>query len=156
MENLDRGVIVLPGENGGVYVNWRLLGTESNSTRFHVYRTANNETRQLTIEPLDGATIFIDLPDRHYENSYFVRPLEGSKELPRRSPRTNNFAIWWDGDELRELIDANRIDKSNWREEKPETVFVASEAMPAAATKSSPVLQADLFGDWREEFILRV
>lgn len=78
------------------------------------------------------------------------------ERISERSPRMNNFAIWWDGDELRELLEANRIEKWNWLEERLETVFVASGAMPAAGTKSSPVLQADLFGDWREEFILRV
>jgi rhamnogalacturonan endolyase len=82
MENLDRGVIAIPRENGEIFVSWRLLGTEPNSTRFHVYRISNNETRRLTTEPLSGATTFIDRPELHYQNTYFVRPLLDSEELP--------------------------------------------------------------------------
>lgn len=71
-------------------------------------------------------------------------------------PRMTNFCIWWDGDELRELVDGNRIAKWNWESGQLEDLLVAEGAQSAAGTKRSPVLSADLFGDWREECVLRV
>ncbi|MEQ1829023.1 MAG: hypothetical protein ABL921_23875, partial [Pirellula sp.] len=77
-------------------------------------------------------------------------------QISEQGPRMSNFAIWWDGDELRELVDGNRIAKWNWRTNETEIIFVARDAQAAAGTKSSPVISADLFGDWREECVLRV
>jgi hypothetical protein len=69
-----------------------------------------------------------------------------------------NHAIWWDGDLARELLDGNVMDK--WR---PATnsmgrLFTIYHAAPVTGnndTKKNPCLTADLFGDWREEMILR-
>lgn len=61
-----------------------------------------------------------------------------------------NFAIWWDGDDMRELLDGTRITKYN-----AGTLFSSSEISSNNGTKATPNLQADLYGDWREEVIWR-
>jgi hypothetical protein len=69
-----------------------------------------------------------------------------------------NHAVWWDGDLARELLDGNVMDK--WR---PSTnsmfrLFTLYQAAPVSSnndTKKNPCLTADLFGDWREEIMLR-
>lgn len=61
-----------------------------------------------------------------------------------------NFAIWWDADLQRELLDGNRIKKFG-----KGTVFTADQCSSNNGTKATPCLQADLFGDWREEVIFR-
>ncbi len=66
------------------------------------------------------------------------------------SPRSTNFLIYWDGDFSRELLDGNHIDKYNGGR-----LFTANGSIPNNGTKSTPALSADLFGDWREELILR-
>ncbi|WP_187263100.1 rhamnogalacturonan lyase family protein [Pontibacter beigongshangensis] len=66
------------------------------------------------------------------------------------NPPSNNFAIWWDGDLLRELLNDNRIDKYG-----AGRLLTATGAASNNSTKATPNLQADLFGDWREEVILR-
>ena len=38
MENLDRGVIAVPGRSGGVFVSWRLFGTDRDDVSFNLYR----------------------------------------------------------------------------------------------------------------------
>lgn len=38
MERLDRGVVALPAKNKGIFVSWRLLGTDSSTTCFDVER----------------------------------------------------------------------------------------------------------------------
>jgi rhamnogalacturonan endolyase len=66
------------------------------------------------------------------------------------SPTSTNFLIWWDGDLSRELLDGNHIDKY-----KVGRIFTAEGCISNNGTKSTPALSADLFGDWREELILR-
>jgi rhamnogalacturonan endolyase len=65
-----------------------------------------------------------------------------------------NFAVWWDGDLLRELLDQNHISKWNWETGRTERLFTAEGAVSINGTKATPSLSADLFGDWREEVIL--
>ncbi|MBN2612901.1 MAG: T9SS type A sorting domain-containing protein [Bacteroidales bacterium] len=61
-----------------------------------------------------------------------------------------NHAIWWDGDDLRELLDGTSITKYNGG-----TLLSASGCASNNGTKSNPGLQADILGDWREEVIFR-
>lgn len=66
------------------------------------------------------------------------------------SPVSTNFVIWWDGDLSRELLDGNHIDKYG-----KGRIFTAEGCVSNNGSKSTPVLSADLFGDWREEVIFR-
>lgn len=66
------------------------------------------------------------------------------------SPASTNSVIWWDGDLSRELLDGNHIDKY-----KKGRIFTAEGCVSNNGSKSTPVLSADLFGDWREEVIFR-
>jgi len=77
------------------------------------------------------------------------------KKISETTPRTCNFAVWWDGDLLRELLDKNRVMKWDWKNEQLVTLLEADGCWSNNGTKSTPVLSADLFGDWREEVILR-
>lgn len=77
------------------------------------------------------------------------------KKISEKTPRTCNFAVWWDGDLLRELLDKNRIMKWDWENDSLVAILEAKECWSNNGTKSTPVLSADLFGDWREEIIWR-
>ncbi|MGQ7947345.1 rhamnogalacturonan lyase family protein [Flavobacterium sp. WC2509] len=71
---------------------------------------------------------------------------------------TYNFGIWWDGDLGRELADKNIIDKWNPTTKSSGRLFTIYQTYPVTSnndTKSTPCLQADILGDWREETILR-
>jgi rhamnogalacturonan endolyase len=79
------------------------------------------------------------------------RQVYDMKGNPRgRAPRTANFLIWWDDDLSRELLNANYIEKYNHGR-----LFTAEGALSINGTKSTPNLSVDIFGDWREELILR-
>jgi rhamnogalacturonan endolyase len=65
-------------------------------------------------------------------------------------PSSINFAIWWDGDELRELLDGTTISKYN-----SGTLLSASGCSSNNSTKSTPCMSGDILGDWREEVIFR-
>jgi len=81
---------------------------------------------------------------------------KGEKILEKR-PRgfPTNFAVWWDGDLLRELLDQNFITKWNWETEQLDTLLVAHACNSNNGTKATPALSADIWGDWREEVIWR-
>ena len=65
-----------------------------------------------------------------------------------------NFAIWWDGDLLRELLDRATVTKYDW-ESHMLTDVQRFEGEFNNGTKSNPCLSADLLGDWREEVLVR-
>ena len=65
-----------------------------------------------------------------------------------------NFAIWWDGDLLRELLDRETVTKYDW-ENHQVTELQRFDGRFNNGTKSNPCLQADILGDWREEVIVR-
>jgi rhamnogalacturonan endolyase len=75
--------------------------------------------------------------------------------IAERPPRSCNFAVWWDGDLLRELLNGNRITKWKWESDEEQTILEAVDCVSNNGTKSTPGLSADLFGDWREEVIWR-
>ena len=72
---------------------------------------------------------------------------------PRRLPV--NFAVWWDGDLQRELLDQNFILKWNWHTGTLEPLLVAHACTSNNGTKATPALSGDIWGDWREEVIWR-
>lgn len=70
-----------------------------------------------------------------------------------RHPREASFLVWWDGDELRELFDQNRITKWDWTAGRSHTLLEAAGATHSNGTKNVPVVSADIVGDWREEVV---
>ncbi|MBE2216361.1 MAG: rhamnogalacturonan lyase [Opitutaceae bacterium] len=77
------------------------------------------------------------------------------ERISEKRPRSANFAIWWDGDFLRELLDRNVITKWNWNDSTETVLLVAQDCSSNNGTKATPALSADLLGDWREEVLLR-
>ena len=71
------------------------------------------------------------------------------------APTTSNFAIWWDADPLRELLDRNWIAKWDPAAQSLVRLLTADGAAANNGGKATPALSADLFGDWREEVIWR-
>lgn len=72
------------------------------------------------------------------------------------SPSQCNFAIWWDGDLSRELLDGTKLDKwASGSQSRLVTLYNYAGASSNNGTKSTPNLSADILGDWREEILLR-
>ncbi len=72
-----------------------------------------------------------------------------------------NWVLYWDGDLLSELADGSGaegntvISKYNWNTDKLDTLATLSGTKMCNWTKNTPSLTADLFGDWREEVVVR-
>ncbi len=77
------------------------------------------------------------------------------EEVSKKKPRSCNFAVWWDGDPLRELLDRTAISKWDWEKETETTLLNATGCASNNGSKSTPALSADILGDWREEVIFR-
>ena len=65
-------------------------------------------------------------------------------------PSQQNFVIYWDADESREIEDGTTITKFGGG-----TLQNCGQCASNNGTKSTPTLTADLVGDWREEIIWR-
>lgn len=81
-----------------------------------------------------------------------LRDVNG-KTITEKTPSSTNFLVWWDDDLTRELLDRNRIDKWDWKNAATLNLLTAEGCVANNGTKATPVLSADLFGDWREEVI---
>ncbi|MFD8496711.1 rhamnogalacturonan lyase [Amycolatopsis sp. NPDC059657] len=82
-----------------------------------------------------------------------LRSAANGSEVAARKPGSQNFVIWWDGDAQRELLDGTHIDKYGTGGDT--RLLTGSGVASNNGTKSTPVLQADILGDWREEVIWR-
>jgi hypothetical protein len=77
-----------------------------------------------------------------------------------RAPSTANFLVWWDADPVRELLDGQNSGNGSPRIDKYGTSFdtrllTMTGALTNNGTKANPSLSGDIFGDWREEVIVR-
>ncbi|WP_116106309.1 rhamnogalacturonan lyase [Lewinella sp. IMCC34191] len=109
-----------------------------------------------------GRGLSANIDPRYPGNEQWVRGanIEGlfsakGELISEHKPPSCNFAVWWDGDLLRELLTGNTITKWDWESETVDTLLLAEGATSNNGTKATPALSADLFGDWREEVILR-
>lgn len=76
-----------------------------------------------------------------------------------------NFLTWWDGDLLREITDHDfstetrlgvpSVSKWDWEDQQTVRLETFTGTRTNNETKGNPALQADLFGDWREELVYR-
>ena len=76
-------------------------------------------------------------------------------QISATRPRSMNFAVWWDGDLTRELLDGNHVDKWDYQNGQLVRLFTAESCSSNNGTKATPAISADLFGDWREEVVLK-
>jgi rhamnogalacturonan endolyase len=67
-----------------------------------------------------------------------------------RAPQNTGYAIWWDGDLLRELVGREGINKWDWNDESEKTIF----PFEGRGAPRGPNLIGDIIGDWREELII--
>jgi rhamnogalacturonan endolyase len=100
-----------------------------------------------------GAGLVADIDPRHrgYEawgGPGGLRDATGREIGPR--PKSIRFAIWWDGDLLRELLAGSSVNKWNWNKGKEERIFLTT----GSGVRRGPNFMGDLIGDWREEILV--
>ena len=106
-----------------------------------------------------GRGVAADIDPRHVgdefwgSNSRDLFDVHGKVIGP--APRQTNFALYWDGDLLQELLDGTTISKWDWNTGTAITLLHADGVASNNGTKATPALQADILGDWREEVVWR-
>ncbi|MFT0802247.1 rhamnogalacturonan lyase [Bacillus swezeyi] len=109
-----------------------------------------------------GALVWAIDPPGSEGHSYGLYTCKGEK-ISDAAPASANFAIWWDGDLLRELLDHDwkepegvpKIDKWDYHCGRLINLLTAEGTLSNNWTKGTPVLQANIFGDWREDVMFR-
>jgi rhamnogalacturonan endolyase len=106
-----------------------------------------------------GRGLAADIDSRHRGAEFWTEAPTGLLDVRGRrigeAPPTSNFAVWWDADPLRELLDRNWIAKWEPATSSLTRLLTADGAVANNGGKATPALSADLFGDWREEVIWR-
>jgi rhamnogalacturonan endolyase len=95
MENLTRGIVAVK-QAGGVYISWRLFGTDPETISFNLYRmTGSAEPVKVNEKPIAESTNYVDRgADPNQELRYFVRPVLDGSELEPSKPASawdNNY-----------------------------------------------------------------
>lgn len=146
-------------ERGGLQV-WDCHENKRDGSTFRDAKTGEI-LFQIPSEKDVGRCMAADIDPNHKgvemwsSDSKGIRNIKG--EVIRSSTRgvPVNMAIWWEGDLLRELQDGTRIFKYDYRQNKTDMIFDCEDCLSNNGTKANPGLIADVFGDWREELILR-
>ncbi len=94
MENLTRGLVAVKQEDGGIFVSWRLFGTDPEAIGFNLYRiTGDQAPVKVNGATLMGPTHWVDREaDPNQTHAYSVRPVVKGEELAASKP----VAAWED------------------------------------------------------------
>lgn len=130
-ERLDRGLVVLPLEDGGMYIRWRLIDSDPEDIAFNVYRESEKgRPVKLNDEPVKLTTDFVDLnANLKVKNSYFVRAVRNGLEYET----SENYTV-----------DAN-----------PEIKPYLSIRLDGDSTTFQKIGIGDLNGDGRYDFVIK-
>ncbi|KAA5544353.1 rhamnogalacturonan lyase [Roseiconus nitratireducens] len=101
-----------------------------------------------------GSGLAADIDPRHRGFEAWGGPgglRDSQGESIGRAPRSSGYAIWWDGDLLRELVGRRgQVTKWDWEAEQEVPIF----AVEGRGAPRGPNLIGDILGDWREEIVV--
>ncbi len=127
-----------------------LLDAKDGSIIFHYDDPSNKDTGRCA-----AGNIYAGNPGAEFWGARQGSVFDGSGNAVDGVPvPAMNFLIYWDGDLERELLDNTTISEIT-ADKKINTLLSASDCGSNNGTKATPNLSADIFGDWREELILR-
>lgn len=84
MERLDRGLVAVK-VSGGVYLSWRMFGTDPQTVAFNLYRDGT----KINSEPITASTNYTD-PSGSASSTYEVRPVLNGTE----SKADKSVSVW--------------------------------------------------------------
>jgi rhamnogalacturonan endolyase len=85
MENLDRGVVAVEVPGSGVYVGWRMFGTDPESIAFNLYR----DGVKINTSPITTSTNYMDAAGT-ITSVYYIRPVL----LGAEQGASGSAAVW--------------------------------------------------------------
>ncbi len=107
MENLDRGLVAMK-KGDGIYLSWRLLGTEEYDTSFEVYRNGKK------IATVSDTTNYIDAMGKMEDTYYVVGNGDTSATVSAFSSGSNYFDIPLSQPPAAKLPDGTMVEYTPW------------------------------------------
>ena len=108
----------------------------------------NGRCMAADIDPTNAGVEMWSLADEYIYN------IKGQRVRERKNISVN-FAVWWDGDLLRELLDRSQVSKYDWTDGETKVLKRFDGTTFNNGTKQNPCLSGDIIGDWREEVLTR-
>ncbi len=157
-------------------VGFDYFGIHEHANIPYGYEARNAGTGEITFGKFTGRDtgrgLCAKIDPRYEGNQMWIMDGDGlynyatGEKITDAVPDSINFAIWWDGDLIRELLDHDwygyettvgipKIYKWNWENEELDIVLSTDKVLSNNGTKGNPCLQASIIGDWREEAIFR-
>jgi rhamnogalacturonan endolyase len=102
-----------------------------------------------------GSGLAADIDPRHpgcelWGGPGGLRDVRGREIGPK--PATDRWAIWWDGDLLREILAGTTVIKWDWEAGRESVLFSTGD--PGRRGARGANLVGDFIGDWREEMLV--
>ena len=136
-------------EEKGTY-SWDLHDAATGEVIFRGGNAGKDNGRGMAADVIPGSRGFeFWSSDERAQRSVQTGEIVGSKNT------SVNFRMYWDGTCYDQTLDGNTLDAwngSGWN--RVMTFYNYGNSSTCNSTKKTPNLQADLFGDWREELIL--
>ncbi len=144
----DIGPNTLSGTTVSINYGMSVIDADTGEIIFH--NTADGDTGRGMMANV-GAGGYFQINSSN-AGSYIAN---GNTDFSKASLSNSNnyldFRIFWDGDLYDELSNGSSI--YSWNGNSFSRIFSASGCTSINGTKANPAIQADLFGDWREELI---
>ncbi len=158
--------VFTPSEEAGSTLNGTLSNAANGSRINGIYREPADIGRGVAanITPNAGFEYWINTPNNEGGPTGTIYNMLG--QVQASVPPSNfstNWRVYWDGDLLSELADGRNngtggtdqtVYKYDWENNVLNTMEVFGGTHTNNSTKNTPSLSADLFGDWREEFMV--
>ncbi|MBQ8301410.1 MAG: bacterial Ig-like domain-containing protein, partial [Clostridia bacterium] len=137
----------LSGNNVVLDFGYSVINSENGNIKFHKSASSDTGRGMMANVGMGGyyqvwASNGLGRPYSSYGNGFFLQPDESLTEEPK-------FRIFWDGDLYDELLYKTWIDSWDDDSRSMQKIFETTGCSPVSGT--TPALQADILGDWREE-----
>ncbi len=148
--------VFTPAEDQSSTLNYSLVNARTGTRHIGEWFTAKDVGRGVAanITPLPGYESWAAASGSGLY-AFDGSLISTSKNVPM------NWVLYWDGDLLSELGDGSGtegnavISKYNWDTDKCDVLEQFADTKMCNWSKNTPSLTADLFGDWREEVVVR-
>lgn len=92
-EKIDRGLIASKLDStDAVYLNWRLLKTDSPSVAFNMYRSSNGKSKKINTKPISQITGFVDTKPLTGDVEYWIEAIDGNNKTASKKFKYNSAA----------------------------------------------------------------
>ncbi len=166
----DQLYVMTPSEEKESFLNYSVTNTATGGRLAGIFMAKADIGRGVAanITPTPGFEFWANVPNSEIGNTAPTGAIYNvtGEIISQTKPVgfSTNWTLYWDGDLLSELGDGATtslgdgpfaVFEYDWENNEMDTVKVFEGTLSNNGTKNNPGLTADLFGDWREEVVLR-